>query len=362
MGATFGERYKLTLFGESHGAGVGVVIDGCPPGFPLNLDELQEDMAKRKPGQSIYTTLRKEEDKIEVLSGFYNGRTTGGPLTLYVKNTDVQSSSYSEVDSKPRPSHLDYTAHLRYKGHFDYRGGGFLSGRMTACMVLGGGVSKQILKKIGVEVYAYMKSINTCILPREPTIAEITQNTYSSPVRCPITEFSEKMEKVVFDARAEGDSVGGVVECQVHRVPAGYGEPIFDSVESKIAHAVFSIPAVKGLEFGSGFEITKRKGSEANDAFYVDNGKIKTRTNNNGGIQGGITNGMPIIMRVAFKPTASIAKPQKTVNLNTLQEETIIVKGRHDPCVAIRGVIVVENLVAATMMDTLYPLIENQAF
>jgi chorismate synthase len=362
MGATLGERYKLTLFGESHGAGVGVVIDGCPPGFPLNLEELQEDMAKRRPGQSIYTTLRKEEDKIEVLSGFYNGRTTGGPLTLYVKNTDVQSSTYAEVDSKPRPSHLDYTAHLRYKGYFDYRGGGFLSGRMTACMVLGGGVSKQILKRMGVNVYAFMRSISTLCLPREPTLAEIAQNTYSSPVRCPITEFSEKMEKAVLDARTEGDSVGGVVECQVHQVPAGYGEPIFDSVESKIAHAVFSIPAVKGLEFGSGFDITTHKGSEVNDAFYVDNGTIRTRTNNNGGIQGGITNGMPIVMRIAFKPTASIAKPQKTVNLNTLQEETIIVKGRHDPCVAIRGVIVVENLVAATIMDTLYPLIEKQSF
>lgn len=350
------------MFGESHGRGVGCVVDGCPPGFPLDLERLQSDMDKRRPGQSVYTTLRKEEDKVEVLSGLYNGRTNGGPLTLFVKNEDVQSSTYSEVGFKPRPSHLDYTAHLRYRGYFDYRGGGFLSGRMTAAMVLGGGVAKQLLASIGVGVHAYMRNLGGVEIPREPSLEEIVANTYNSPVRCPIPEAAEEMAKRVLEARSSGDSVGGIVECRVVDVPAGYGEPIFDSVESLLAHALFSVPAVKGVEFGAGFRIANMKGSEANDEFYVDGGKIKTRTNNNGGIQGGITNGMPIVLRVAFKPTASIPKPQRTVNLETMREETIVVRGRHDPAIAIRGVIVVENIVAAVLADVLYTLIDQKKF
>ncbi|PSN84261.1 chorismate synthase [Candidatus Marsarchaeota G1 archaeon OSP_D] len=362
MACTLGERFRLTVFGESHGSGVGVVVDGCPPGFPLDLQRLQVDMDRRKPGQSLLTSLRKEEDKIEVLSGLYNGRTNGGPLTLFVRNTDVQSSSYSEVGIKPRPSHLDYTAHLRYKGYFDYRGGGFLSGRMTAAMVMGGGVAKQLLEQAGVEVHAYMKSIKHVTLPREPTLDEIRKNTYASAVRCPILETSPRMEEVVLEARKNGDSVGGVVEAIALGVPAGYGDPIFDSVESKLAHALFGIPAVKALEFGAGFGITQMYGSEANDQFRLIDGKIVTQTNNNGGILGGITNGMPIVLRVGFKPTASIPKPQKSVNLETLEEEEIVVKGRHDPCVAIRGVIVVENMVSAVLADVLYSVLEDLRF
>jgi len=362
MGSTIGSRFRLTVFGESHGRGVGCVVDGCPPGFPLDLERLQSDMDRRRPGQSVYTTLRKEEDKVEVLSGLYNGRTNGGPLTLFVKNEDIQSSTYSEVGFKPRPSHLDYTAHLRYRGYFDYRGGGFLSGRMTAAMVLGGGVAKQLLGYVGVGVHAYMRSLGGVDLPREPSLEEVVANTYSSPVRCPIPEAAEEMMERVSDARASGDSVGGIVECLVVNVPAGYGEPIFDSVESLLAHALFSVPGVKGVEFGAGFHVANMKGSEANDEFYVEEGKIRTKTNNNGGIQGGITNGMPIVLRVAFKPTASIPKPQRTVNLETMREETIVVKGRHDPAIAIRGVIVVENMVAAVLADVLYTMIDQKKF
>ncbi|MEM3655656.1 MAG: chorismate synthase [Thermoprotei archaeon] len=362
MGSTIGSRFRLTVFGESHGAGVGCVVDGCPAGFPLSMERLQLDMDRRRPGQSVYTTLRKEEDKVEVLSGLYNGRTNGGPLTLFVRNMDVQSSTYSEVGFKPRPSHLDYTAHLRYRGYFDYRGGGFLSGRMTAAMVLGGGVAKQLLESIGVGVHAYMRSLGGLELPREPSVNEVVENTYSSPVRCPIPEVSEEMMKRVLEARSSGDSVGGIVECVALNVPAGYGEPIFDSVESLLAHALFSVPGVKGVEFGAGFRVARMTGSEANDEFYLEEGRVKTRTNNNGGIQGGITNGMPIVVRVAFKPTASIPKPQRTVNLQTMQEETIVVKGRHDPAIAIRGVIVVENVVSAVLADVLYTIIDQKKF
>ncbi|MEM0271774.1 MAG: chorismate synthase [Thermoprotei archaeon] len=362
MGSTIGSRFRLTVFGESHGAGVGCVVDGCPAGFPLSMERLQLDMDRRRPGQSVYTTLRKEEDKVEVLSGLYNGRTNGGPLTLFVRNMDVQSSTYSEVGFKPRPSHLDYTAHLRYRGYFDYRGGGFLSGRMTAAMVLGGGVAKQLLESIGVGVHAYMRSLGGLELPREPSVNEVVENTYSSPVRCPIPEVSEQMMKRVLEARSSGDSVGGIVECVALNVPAGYGEPIFDSVESLLAHALFSVPGVKGVEFGAGFRVARMTGSEANDEFYLEEGRVKTRTNNNGGIQGGITNGMPIVVRVAFKPTASIPKPQRTVNLQTMQEETIVVKGRHDPAIAIRGVIVVENVVSAVLADVLYTIIDQKKF
>lgn len=359
MSFSFGRRLKMTVFGESHGLGVGTVVDGCPPGFPLDLNLLQEDMVRRRPGQSVYTTLRNEEDRIEVLSGLYNGRTNGGALAMLVRNTDVRSSAYAEVGRTPRPGHLDYTAHVKYRGFFDYRGGGFLSGRITAPMVMAGGVAKQLLSKRGVTVGAYMKSIGPVELSRTPTAQEIAEKTYRSEVRCPIKEDEEKMKKVVWDARTSGDSVGGVVEAVATGIPAGFGEPIFDSVESMISHALFSIPAVKGVEFGAGFDISKMPGSLANDQFGVKEGRVVTLSNNNGGVLGGITNGMPIVLRVAFKPTASIPKPQKSVDLETLEETTITVKGRHDPCVAIRGVIVVENMVSFVLADLLYSLIEN---
>ncbi len=352
----------MTAFGESHGEGVGVVLDGVPPGFPLSVEQIQSDMEKRRPGQSIYTTLRKEEDNVQVLSGIYNGRTTGGPLTLFVKNTDVQSSTYADVDRRPRPSHLDYTAHVKYKGYFDYRGGGFLSGRMTATMVMGGAVAKQILSSLGVQVYAFIRAIGGKNIPREPSREEIAENTYKSPVRCPVPEFSQSLEQAVLEARRDGDSLGAIVECVAFGVPPGYGEPIFDSAESKIAHAIFSVPAVKGIEFGAGFAISGMRGSTANDEFYVAEGRVLTRTNRNGGILGGITNGMPIQFRVAFKPTSSISKPQRTIDLNTLKEEIITVKGRHDPCVAIRGVIVIEDITCAVLADLLYPAIHSAKF
>jgi chorismate synthase len=359
MSFSFGRRLRMTVFGESHGFGVGTVIDGCPPGFPLDLNLLQQDMDRRRPGQSVFTTLRKEEDKIEVFSGLFNGRTNGGALTVFVRNTDVQSSTYAEVDKNPRPGHLDYTAHIKYRGFFDYRGGGFLSGRITAPMVMAGGVAKQLLSKRGVRVNAYMKSIGPIEVSRAPTAKELAENTYRSEVRCPIIEDEEKMKKVVWDARTNGDSVGGVVEVVATGIPAGFGEPVFDSVESTISHALFSIPAVKGVEFGAGFDISRMPGSLANDQFAIKNGSVITLSNNNGGVLGGITNGMPIVLRVAFKPTASIPKPQKSVNLETMKETTITAKGRHDPCVAIRGVIVVENMVSFVLADLLYSFIEN---
>ncbi|MEM3670138.1 MAG: chorismate synthase [Thermoprotei archaeon] len=361
MGFTLGKMFRLTVFGESHGKGVGVVVDGCPPGLKLDLEELQKDMDRRRPGQSMVVSLRKEEDLVQVMSGFYNDRTTGGPLTLYTENTDVQSGTYSDVAVKPRPSHLDYTAHLRYRGYFDYRGGGFLSGRITAPMVMGGSVAKQALREIGVKVHAYIVRLGQISLPRSPTPEEL-EAVYESPVRCPVADVGKQMEDAVMEARKQGDSLGAVVECIAEGVPAGYGDPVFDSVESQISSAMYSIPAVKGVEFGAGFKISEIRGSEANDEFYVSGGRVLTRTNNNGGVLGGITTGMPVVFRVAFKPTASIPKPQNTVNLETMTNETITVKGRHDPCVAIRGTIVVENLAAAVLADVLYPELYNHRF
>lgn len=355
MSSIWGNQVKISLFGESHGQGVGVVLDGLPAGIALNEEEIQKEMARRAPGDKL-STPRKEADAYEILSGFVDGHTTGTPLCAMIRNTNTHSKDYSGLRITPRPSHADYTGGVRYQGYNDIRGGGHFSARVTAGLVFAGAVAKQILKTKGIQIGAHLKRIYQTE-DASFTTETLTEETFAqlAAQRLPVLqqEVADAMEQAILKTRAEGDSVGGVVETAVIGLPAGFGNPFFDSVESKLAHVLFSVPGVKGVEFGAGFAITELKGSEANDPFCIENGAIKTKTNNNGGINGGITNGMPVIFRVALKPTPSIAKEQQTVNLETMENTTLSVKGRHDPCIAVRGVPVVEAATAVCLLDIL---------
>jgi len=350
-GNILGERFVIVSFGESHGPCVGVVIDGCPAGLAITEEEIQEELDKRRPGQSVLTTQRKEEDKVVILSGIFNGRTTGAPICMLVWNRDVDSSPYERIRNTPRPGHADYVAHVKYGGFNDWRGGGRFSARITAGFVMAGAVAKKLLKTtLGVEVFAYTKEIGG-IECRELPLDVIREKRYSNEVRCPDEERAEEMRRLILRMRGEGDSVGGVVECIATNLPVGLGEPVFGSLDSELAKALFSIPAVKGVEFGAGFKAAKMRGSEHNDQYALVDGRVITRTNNAGGILGGISNGMPLLVRVVFKPTSSIPKPQKTVDLKTMQEREITITGRHDPCVVPRAVPIVEAMVAITLAD-----------
>ncbi len=349
-GNTIGKTFKVTSFGESHGICVGVVIDGCPPGLEISKEDVQKELDKRKPGQSKITTSRKEQDKVEILSGIFNGFTTGAPICMLVWNKDVDSSKYKEMRFTPRPSHADYTAYKKYGGFNDYRGGGRFSGRITAGFVMAGAVAKKILEKKRVKVLVHTVQVGD-IFVEKVSDKDIEKNVYSNSVRCADLNVAKKMENEILKIKKENDSIGGIVECRILNVPVGLGEPVFDSLESLISHAMFSIPAVKGIEFGSGFKLAKMKGSEANDEFRIKNGKIITKTNHSGGILGGISNGMPIVFRVVIKPTPSIGKRQETVNLKKKKETEIYVKGRHDPCIVPRVVPVVETMTKITLAD-----------
>jgi chorismate synthase len=351
-GNTLGEQLTLTSFGESHGKCIGMVLDGCPSGLPLSESDLQSELDKRKPGQSIITTQRIEEDKVEILSGIFNGYTTSAPICAIIWNKDSDSRPYDVIKNSPRPGHADYPAFIKYGGYADYRGSGRFSGRLTATMVMGGAIAQKLLKySLGIETIAYTTQIGK-ISCNSPPYEQAKQNRYSNDARCPIPEIAQKMKNIILDAKKNGDSLGGIVESISTGLPVGLGEPIFSSMESDLSKALFSIPSVKAIEFGSGFSGATLKGSENNDEYVLsDDNRIITKTNNSGGILGGLTNGMPLVIRIGFKPASSIAKKQKTVNLITNSECDIIVPGRHDPCVVPRAIPVVESLVSLVLAD-----------
>jgi len=350
-GNSIGKALILTCFGESHGTCIGAVIDGCPAGLPLTEEDIQAEMDKRKPGLAAVSTARIEEDHVEILSGVYRGYTTGAPICMTVRNRDVQSESYEQIRFKPRPGHADYTSHLKYGGYNDYRGGGRFSGRITAAYVMAGAVAKKLLRTLDVEILAHAVQIGKVKVQRGLSYEEIRENTYRNPVRCADPETASLMEREILEASKKGDSVGGIVEGIALNVPAGLGEPIFDSLDADIAKIMFNIPAVKGMEFGAGFRAASLRGSENNDQFAIRKGKIVTLSNNSGGILGGISTGMPLIIRVAFKPTPSISKRQRTVDLIRMEETEIEIKGRHDPCIVPRAVPVVESCLAFILAD-----------
>lgn len=348
-GNILGERLVMVSFGESHGPVVGVVIDGLPAGLPLDREEVQRFVDLRRPRSEI-STARRERDEVEILSGLYKGRTTGAPLAMMVRNRDVDSRPYEAMEGWARPGHADYTAFVKYGGYNDPRGGGRFSARITVGFVMAGAVALKLLSySLKVEVIGYVREIGGIEMPSLPL--DQLKKRYEDDVRCPHPETAKKVREAILRAKAEGDSLGGVVECQAINLPVGLGEPAFSSLDSDLAKALFSIPAVKGVEFGSGFKASRLKGSENNDPFFIRDGKVVTATNNSGGILGGLSNGMPLLLRVAFKPVSSIAKPQRTVNFKKMEEGEITVKGRHDSCVVPRAVPIVEGMTAFVLAD-----------
>jgi chorismate synthase len=352
MGNTFGQIFRVTTFGESHGGGVGVVIDGCPPQLEISEEEIQIDLDRRKPGQSKITTPRRESDICEILSGTFEGKTLGTSIAILVRNKDARSQDYDEMAAKYRPSHADATYDAKY-GIRNWQGGGRSSARETIGRVAAGAIAKKILKLYGgVEIIGYVKRIKDLegiVDPNTVTLEQVESNI----VRCPDTECAEKMIDLIDQIRREKDSIGGVVECVARNVPKGLGDPVFDKLEAELAKGVMSLPASKGFEIGSGFAGTLLTGSEHNDEYYTnENGEIRTKTNRSGGVQGGISNGENIIIRVAFKPTATIGKEQHTVTREG-EETTLAAKGRHDPCVLSRAVPMVEAMMALVLCDRL---------
>ena len=349
MSGMWGSKIKLSIFGESHGNAIGITIDGLPAGFSIDMDKIMMEMARRAPGKSSLSTPRKESDIPEILSGYFEGKTTGTPLCAIIRNSNTKSKDYSKLKDVMRPGHADYTGVVRYKGFNDYRGGGHFSGRITAPLVFAGAICKQILEVKGIIVSAHINSIGKikdCSFLESDISDELLNSFKENELPLINTKLEDEMRQEILSTRSSGDSIGGTIECAVLGINPGIGDPFFDSVESTLAHLMFSVPAVKGIEFGKGFDISKMRGSEANDEYYLENGNIKTKTNNNGGILGGITNGMPIIFNVAIKPTASIFKEQNTVNIVTMEETTLCIEGRHDPCIVQRALPVIEAVAA----------------
>ncbi|VVB54227.1 Chorismate synthase [uncultured archaeon] len=350
---TFGRFLKVTTWGESHGPAIGCVLDGLPSNMPVDLAAVQKELDRRKPGQSAVTTTRNESDTVELLSGVFNGKTTGHPISMLIKNKDADSSKYEALKDVPRPGHADYTYKMKY-GVVDYRGGGRSSARETAAKVAAGAIAKQLLSRYQIKVTAFSREIGGVRTEGQfdPAIHGVEELIESNPVRSFDADAARKMEDAINEARKNGDSVGGIVEVWATGVPAGLGEPVYAKISADLAWALMSIPAAKGVEIGAGFASAFMKGGEMNDAIIKDkSGKITTKPNNAGGILGGITDGMPIILRAAFKPTASIHKKQKTINLKTGKETELTVEGRHDPCVVPRAVPVVEAAVALVLAD-----------
>ena len=349
-GSTFGRSFRVTTFGESHGAAVGVVVDGCPPRLPLTVEEVQVDLDRRRPGQSRLTTQRQEADRAEILSGVFDGVTLGTPIALVVRNADAQSGAYEAMKDVYRPSHADFTTEAKY-GVRDWRGGGRASARETTARVAAGAVARKLLRAVaGVEVLAWVESVHEIDAKIDETVVT-AEAVEANPVRCPDPEAAEAMEAAIDDARRRGDSLGGVVACVARGVPAGLGEPVFDKLEADLAKAMLSLPAAKGFEVGSGFGGTRLTGLAHNDPFLPGpGGRPVTATNRSGGVQGGITNGAPVLVRVAFKPTATIAQAQQTVDRSG-NEVTLAAKGRHDPCVLPRAVPIVEAMTCLVLAD-----------
>jgi chorismate synthase len=346
---TFGNIFRLTSFGESHGEAIGGVIDGCPAGISLDIDFIQSELNRRKPGQSDITTSRKEADTVEFLSGVFEGKTTGTPIGFIVRNSNQHSSDYNNLRETYRPSHADFTYQTKY-GIRDQRGGGRSSARETIARVVGGAIAKLALKKLGIEIIAYTSQVGDIQLNKSYIELDL-QLIESTPVRCPDPHVAQQMIELIQQVKADGDTVGGVISCVCKGVPAGLGEPVFGKLHAALGSAMLSINAVKGFEYGLGFEGVRHKGSEVNDLFYRRaDGKIATRTNHSGGIQGGISNGEDIYFRVAFKPVATLLKEQQTVDKEG--DETLLqVEGRHDPCVLPRAVPIVEAMAAMTLLD-----------
>ena len=350
-GSSIGQHLILTSFGESHGKSIGAVLDGCPAGLEIDEKEIQTMLDFRKPGQNLISTQRKEGDVVEIISGVFRGYTTGSPITMVIWNSDQKSKDYENLRTKLRPGHSDYPAMIKYNQYNDYRGGGRFSGRLTATHVMGGAIARKLLKvTLGIETNSYTTQIGKTKFEKKIN-KKMIENIYKNEVRCPDTNTAEKMRANIMNAKKKGDSLGGIIESVTTNVPVGLGEPIFDSLESNLSKAIFSIPSVKGIEFGSGFAGSELTGSQNNDLYSIKNGKIITTTNNSGGILGGISNGMPITMRIAFKPASSITQKQSTVDIKSKKKATLQVKGRHDPCVVPRAPPVVDSLVALTIAD-----------
>ncbi|AFY71320.1 chorismate synthase [Thalassoporum mexicanum PCC 7367] len=349
MGSTFGQLFKISTFGESHGGGVGVVIDGCPPQIEISPEEIQFDLDRRRPGQSKITTPRKEADRCEILSGVFEGKTLGTSIAILVRNKDPRPQDYQEMATKFRPSHADATYQAKY-GIRNWQGGGRASARETIGRVAAGVIAKKILKQVaGIEIVAYVtriKDLEVAIDSNKVTLAQVESNM----VRCPDPDMAAKMINLIDMVRRDGNSIGGIVECVARGMPVGLGDPVFDKLEADLAKAIMSLPATKGFEIGSGFAGTLLTGREHNDEFYMQGDRIRTKTNRSGGIQGGISNGENIVIRAAFKPTATIMQAQDTVN-TAGEEVTLAAKGRHDPCVLPRAVPMVEAMVALVLCD-----------
>ena len=355
MKNNFGTNISMTIFGESHGPCIGITLDGLPAGFKINLKKINDDMEKRKAKGSI-STQRHEDDEVEIVSGFFNGYTTGTALTILIQNKNTQSKDYSDIQYRLRPGHADFSAYEKYHGFQDYRGGGHFSGRLTAPIVAAGSICRQILETKNILIGSHIEQLYALHdAPFSNNIDELKKQIQTLNKK----EFStldeqvaQNMEQAILEAKNEQDSIGGILESAIINLPAGIGEPFFDSIESILAHLLFSIPAVKGVSFGAGFQMASKKGSEANDAFIM-NDTIQTKTNNNGGINGGISNGMPIIIHTCIKPTPSIYKTQETVDYKTKESQTLNIKGRHDPCILHRARIVVDSMIAFGILDLL---------
>ncbi|MDR7870432.1 MAG: chorismate synthase [Tissierellaceae bacterium] len=356
MGSIFGNNIKISIFGESHGTAIGVNIDGLPPGIKLNMDNIRHELLRRAPGKNKLSTTRREEDEFEILSGYFNDRTTGTPLCVIIRNEDKKSKDYDTIKDLMRPSHADYTGYVKYKGFNDYRGGGHFSGRLTAPIVFAGAIAKEILRQDKILIGSHIKSIANIddssfdyVNISEETINNLNYSDF------PVLNKSkgQMMKELILETKEDKDSVGGIIETAAINLKAGVGSPYFDTLDGHLAKLLFSIPGVKGVEFGSGFSITNMKGSQANDEMYMKDENVKSYTNNNGGILGGISNGMPIIFKTAIKPTSSIGKKQRTVDIRKGFDSNISIQGRHDPCIVQRAVPVVDAVTAIGILDLL---------
>lgn len=355
MSSMWGNKLKLSIFGESHGKAIGIVIDGLPSGVELDLNYINKQMNRRAPGKSKLSTTREESDSYQILSGYFEGKTTGVPLCAIIYNEDKESKDYDTLKTNMRPGHSDFPGLIKYLGFNDYRGGGHFSGRITAPLLFAGAVAMQILERYK-NVFIGSR-IKTVCKVEDNNIVDLNLDSLLSlrNMEFPVVsaEMGKLMQSEILKAKEDGDSVGGIIETFVVNMDAGLGEPFFDSVESKLSHMIFSIPAVKGIEFGAGFNITEMRGSTANDSYYMNEGKVTTKSNNNGGILGGITNGMPIIFRTAIKPTPSISILQKTINISSMENTDLKITGRHDPCIVPRALPVIEGAAALVILDFL---------
>jgi len=350
MQNSLGRLFTITSFGESHGKCMGVIVDGCPAGLSLTEEDVQKEVDRRRAGDNMAATTRREKDRVEILSGVAGGFTTGAPVCLLIMNEDIDDSDYEKIRFRLRPGHADYTAYVKYGGFNNWRGGGRFSGRITASFVMAGAIARKILEIIGVEIIAHTVEIGG-IAAKPMDYEEIKKRVLKDPLFCADRKASEKMAQLIARAKEEGDSLGGIIEGIASNMPVGLGEPVFDNLDGDLAKALLAIPAVKGVEFGAGFSASRKKGSENNDPLMIRDGRVVTATNNAGGILGGISNGMPLVVRVAIKPVSSIAIEQKTVDIKKMKNTNIMVGGRHDVCIVPRAVPVVEAMMAVTLCD-----------